>query len=88
MTRDFFDRPWEDTKVVLVDVATLRQAQWLIVGCEACATGSDADVPFNWVLDRVTGSDPEMTDYLLSQPATCPKCKADIREKTFVEVDG
>jgi hypothetical protein len=88
MTPDFFDPLWGETKVVLVDVATLRQAERLIFGCEACTTGSEADVPFAWVLDRITGSDPHMTDYRLSEPARCPKCKAEIREKTLVEVDG
>jgi hypothetical protein len=87
MTRDFFDPPWEETKVALVDGAALRKAERLILGCEACATGSDADVPFDWILDLITGRDPRMTDYLLSEPAKCPKCKAEVREKTLVELD-
>ena len=41
-----------------------------------------------WILDRVTGSDPSVTDYLLEVPAKCPLCRRDIlekMEKTLIE---
>ena len=37
------------------------------------------------ILDRVTGSDPKVTDYILERPAMCPKCKREIFEKTLIE---
>ena len=43
-------------------------------------------VPFDSILDRVTGNDPSVTDYILEQPARCPHCGWAINEKTLVEV--
>ena len=37
------------------------------------------------LLDRITGADPSVTDYILEQPAKCPKCRHDILEKTLIE---
>jgi len=37
---------------------------------------------FDNILDRVTGSDPSVTDYILAAPAKCPNCKRGILEKT------
>ena len=37
------------------------------------------------VLDRVTGSDPSVTDYILGLPAKCPNCRCEVLEKTLVE---
>jgi hypothetical protein len=45
----------------------------------------DAKIGFDVVLDRVTGSDPSVTDYVLEQPADYPNCKREILEKTLVE---
>ena len=41
--------------------------------------------PSGRVLDRVTGSDSSVTDYVLETPATCPNCRRDILEKTLIE---
>src|SRR5262249_14887763 len=41
--------------------------------------------PFDNILDRVTGSDPSVTDYILEAPAKCPNCRREILEKTLVE---
>jgi hypothetical protein len=30
-----------------------------------------AEIPFDNILDRVTGSDPNVTNYVLEQPAKC-----------------
>src|SRR5688572_6761143 len=38
-----------------------------IVGCEGCSS-DDAELPFDNVLDRVTGNDPSVTDYNWSEP--------------------
>ena len=55
----------------------------MIAGCEACR--EDAELPFENILDRLTGSDPSVTDYVLEQPAKSPNCKRDILEKTLIE---
>ena len=44
-----------------------------------------AEIPFDVILDRVTGSDPSVTDYILEQPAKCPNCRRNILEKTLIE---
>jgi hypothetical protein len=35
--------------------------------------------------DRVTRSDPSVTDYVLEQPAKCPNLRLEIPEKTLIE---
>jgi hypothetical protein len=58
-------------------------AERLIESCEGC--DADAEIPFDTILDRVTGSDPSVTDYVLEEPAKCPYCKREILEKTLIE---
>ena len=70
MPRDFFDPTPEQQNVVLVDAATLRKAEQLIESCEQC-NREGAEIPFDNILDRVTGSDPSLTDYVLEQAAEC-----------------
>ena len=81
--RDLFDPSPEEQIVVLVDRSTIRKAERLIESCEGC--NFDAEIPFDWILDRVTGADASVTDYLLEFPAGCPNCHRDILEKTLVE---
>jgi hypothetical protein len=69
---------------VLIDAGTLRKAEKLIESCEHC-NPAGAEIPFDVVLDRITGSDPSVTDYVLEQPAKCPNCRREILEKTLVE---
>jgi hypothetical protein len=83
MSRDFFDPTPEDQKVVLIDAPILRKAERLIESCEHC--NPVAEIPFDWILDRVTGSDPSVTDYILEQLGQCPNCRHDILEKTLIE---
>jgi hypothetical protein len=71
--RDFFDPTPEDQHLVLIDEAILRNAARLIESCEHC-NPRDAEIPFDHILDRITGSDPSVTDYLLAEPAKCPRC--------------
>ena len=84
MTRDVFDPTPEEQQVVLIDAATLRKAEKLIDSCEHC-NPDGAEIPFDNILDRVTHSDPSVTDYVLESPAKCPNCKREIFEKTLVE---
>jgi hypothetical protein len=82
---DFFDPPPEVHNVVLLEVDAIRRAEQLIVGCQECS--EDAEIPFDNILDRVTGCDPSITDYVMEKPAKCPRCFLDIREKTLIEPD-
>ena len=84
MSGDFFDPTPEQQIVVLVQSATLRQAERLIESCEHC-NEEGAKIPFDNVLDGVTGSDPSVTDYILEEPAKYPNCRRDVLEKTLVE---
>ena len=82
--RDFFDPTPEQQSVVLINTAILQEAERLIDSCEGC-NPINAEIPFDAILDRVTGSDPSVTDYVLEAPAKCPNCKREILEKTLVE---
>jgi hypothetical protein len=84
MPRDFFDPTPEQQIVVLIDAATLHHAERLIESCEHC-NEEGAEIPFDNILDRVTGSDPRVTDYILEAPAKCPNCRREVLEKTLVE---
>jgi hypothetical protein len=64
---------WTNTTPVFVDSDTLRTAERQIASCEAC-TPDLAEVPFEYILDTVTGCDPQVTDYVLAEPARCPRC--------------
>jgi hypothetical protein len=79
---DFFDPTPEQQIVVLIGATTLRKAEELIESCEHCNPG--AELPFDALLERVTGSDPAVTDYILESPAKCPRCFRKIIEKTLV----
>jgi hypothetical protein len=48
----------------LVEAATLHEAERLIESCEHC-NPDGAESPFDAILDRVIGSDPSVTDYIL-----------------------
>jgi hypothetical protein len=63
----------------LIDSATLQKAQRMIAGCDACS--EDAEIPFDNILDRVTGSDPSVTDYVLEVPTKCLQCCAAIMKR-------
>jgi hypothetical protein len=56
----------------------------MITGCEACS--EDAEIPFGNILDRLTGSDPSVTDYVLEVSARFLKSGAEITEKTLVDL--
>jgi hypothetical protein len=84
MPRDFFDPTPEEQKVILIDAATLRKAEKLIEPCEQC-NAEGAEIPFDNVLDRDTGSDPSVTDYIFEHAAKWRRCRHQILEKTLVE---
>ena len=85
--RDFnlaSDPTLEQQSVVLIDTTTLREAVRLIKFCEGC-NPDGAEIPFDVILDRVTGSQPDGTHYILEMPARCPHCLAEVFEKTLIE---
>jgi hypothetical protein len=43
-------------------------------------------MPFDWLLDKVTGSDPSVTDYVLAEAAMCPRCNGPVAEKILVDL--
>jgi hypothetical protein len=84
MTRYFFDSTPDRHQIVLINAATVRKAAALIETCEYCNEEA-SEFPFVVILDRVTGSDPKVTDYILEVPANCPACRCEILEKTLVQ---
>jgi hypothetical protein len=71
---------------IVNDFATReRDAERLIESGEGC-NPDGAEIPFDNILDRVTASDPSVTDYVFEHPAECPNCKCEILEKTLVEL--
>ena len=64
MSRDLFDPTPEEQIVVLVGAARVRRAEKLIASCDRC-NPEGAEIPFDAILDHVTGSDPSLTDYIL-----------------------
>jgi len=80
---DFLEPTLKEQVIVLI-APTQRKAEKLIESCEHC-NPEGAEIPFDNILDRVTGSDPSVTDYILETPGKCPRCFHQINEKTLVE---
>lgn len=82
MAHDYFDPTPEQLIVVLIEGKILRQAEQLIESCEGC--NPNAEIPFDYILDEITNSDPRVTEYILETPAKCPTCRRQVVEKTLV----
>jgi len=67
---------------VLIEADTIRRALAKVAACEHCSI--DAEIPFDWILDRVLGRSGANTDYVMSEPAKCPGCRREINEKTLI----
>lgn len=68
-TRYELARPCSERQnLIVVATATVRKAEKLIESCENC-NPVGADIPFDWILDRVTYLDAKVTDYILEVPA-------------------
>ena len=74
----------EQQNLIVISTRTIRKAEAKIGACEHCCP-ADAGIPFDWILDEVTHSDSTTTDYIMENPAICPRCCRDIFEKTLVE---
>ena len=70
--------------IIVIATATVHEAEELVESCEAC-NPTEADLPFDWILDQLTGSDSTITEYILETPAKCPNCQRAIFEKTLIE---
>jgi hypothetical protein len=74
------------SNVVFIDEPILRNAETFVACCEYC---TDAlEIPFNQLLGALTGCDPKVTEYVICQPAYCPRCRHEITEKTFILRNG
>ena len=78
---ELFARP--GIEVVTVGAAQIREAASRIDGCEHCRL-DEAEIPFDWILSEVTGRS-GMVDFLMTEPAKCPRCFREVTEKTLVE---
>jgi hypothetical protein len=85
MNRDFVDRAPELHQIVMIAGDQVGRLQTMIESCEHC--NSAAEIPFDLVLDGVTGRDPSATDYILESPAHCPGCRSEVTEKTLVSCE-
>jgi hypothetical protein len=81
---ELFARP--SIELVTVDPAMALQAQQQIESCEHCHRG-DADIPFDWLLAKVTGKHGAY-EFVLSEQARCPNCMHEITEKTAGGTEG
>jgi hypothetical protein len=69
---------WTKATAVLVDGLTIKTAERRIESCDACAPEL-AEIPFDCLMDSITGYDAGSTDYVLSEAALCPGCGALLR---------
>lgn len=72
----------EKVDIVLIDARVSLKAQEYLKACEQCA--AHAAMPFDYLLDAVTGCDPSLTEYLMCLAGRCPSCNGEIFEKTLV----
>src|SRR5215831_18975922 len=68
--------------IVLLNESELSEAQAFVVACEFCS--SMAQIPFDYLLDAITGCDPSVTEYVMSHRMKCPRCFCGLTEKTLV----
>src|SRR5262249_31310490 len=67
--------PWEPA-TLFTNLSSFTTIISLKKGGFKRCNSEGAEIPFDNILDRVTGSDPSVTDYILEQPAKCPKLQA------------
>jgi hypothetical protein len=60
---------------MLIGEAILRKGERLIVSWQTC-NPEKAGFPLTNILDRLTGNNTSVTDYVLADAAKCPRCKA------------
>jgi hypothetical protein len=85
MALECFEPSPELWNVCLMSSCRIDQAAALIHSCEQC--DPEAEIPFDWVLDGISGKIPGVTAYLFEKPARCGACSADVFEKTLVRCE-
>ena len=83
MRDDFFDQPIEQIDIVLIDKAKIAQIEREITACQRC--DRKAEIPLDWILDKITGHRGSTTDYVLETPAYCERCGREVTVKTSVQ---
>ena len=71
--------------IAFIDDPLVLGAEHYVSGCYQC--DERAALPFDYVLDAITGCDPRLTEYLMARLAQCPRCNCKINEKTLVAVE-
>jgi len=71
--------------IAFIDDPLVVGAECYVSGCYNC--DQRASLPFDYVLDALTGCDPRLTEYLMCRLAQCPRCHSKINEKTLVAVE-
>jgi hypothetical protein len=72
--------------LVTVEPGAIRTAESRIAGCERCRS-DEADHPFDCILADLLEK-LGAYEFLLTETARCPNCKAHLTEKTLVEPQG
>ena len=70
----------------MLEPSAIRQAESKIAGCERCRN-DESDIPFNLVIADVLEKHGAF-DFILSESGRCPNCRAELSEKTLVELQG
>jgi hypothetical protein len=73
-------------EIVTVGPEAIREAELKIAGCEKCR-GDEAYQPFDWILADMRDKRGAF-EFVLTEAARCPNCKAEVSEKTLVEPQG
>ena len=81
---ELFARP--NIELITVRPQAIREAELRIVGCEQCRR-DEAYQPFDWILADLLDKYGAF-EFVLSETARCPTCKAEVSEQTLVEPQG
>jgi hypothetical protein len=81
---ELFARP--SVELVTVGPADIRRAELQIAGCEKCRP-DETDIPLNCVLADILDKR-GLYEFVLTEVAHCPTCRAELSEQSLVEVDG
>ena len=77
-------RTLEEINIVLIGESTVADAEEFLTGCENCS--DNVPIALDYLLDALTGCDPQVTEYVMCRPVCCPFCLNEVREKTLVAV--
>jgi len=81
---ELYARP--DVEFITVSPEAIRDAERQIAGCDHCRP-KESQVPFDCILSDVLDNRGAY-EFVLSEMARCPNCRAVISEKTPVEPRG